>query len=150
MLTFHFHDLICVLNHLVFGFIAEGVSPGLNQVQNLVSDIWFCLLLKVTVKHKRTQNTQPFNPTCFFYMFTTTSKNRRSEVGSPFCLYQVKTLLSQDNDIIRKLQTTWTAEPVSHGTSRIQSNINTSYCLDQSAARERGAVTESEIKRVRS
>lgn len=57
MLTFHLHDLIRVLNHLVFGFIAEGVSPGLNQVQDLVSDIWFCLLLEVMVRHKRTHST---------------------------------------------------------------------------------------------
>ena len=42
-LTFHFHDLISVLNHLVFGFIAEGVSPGLDQVKDLVSDIRFRL-----------------------------------------------------------------------------------------------------------
>lgn len=46
-LTFHFHDLVGVLNHLIFGFVAEGMSPGLNQVQNLVSDIWFRLFLVI-------------------------------------------------------------------------------------------------------
>ena len=46
-LTFHFHDLIGVLDHLIFGFVAEGVGPGLDQVQDLVSDIWLCLHLKV-------------------------------------------------------------------------------------------------------
>lgn len=47
LLTFHFHDLISVLNHLVFGLVAEGVGPGLNQVEDLVSDIWFRLFLAV-------------------------------------------------------------------------------------------------------
>lgn len=47
LLTFHFHDLVGVLNHLIFGFVAEGMSPGLNQVQNLVSDIWFRLFLMI-------------------------------------------------------------------------------------------------------
>lgn len=46
-LTFHFHDLVGVLNHLIFGFVAEGMSPGLDQVQDLVSDIWFRLFLVV-------------------------------------------------------------------------------------------------------
>lgn len=46
-LTFHFHDLIGVLNHFIFGFVAEGVSPGLDQVKDLVSDIWFRLFLEV-------------------------------------------------------------------------------------------------------
>lgn len=45
-LTLYFHNLVGVLDHLVFGFIPEGVSPGLNQVQNLVSHIWLGLLLK--------------------------------------------------------------------------------------------------------
>lgn len=45
-LTLYFHNLIGVLNHLVLGFITEGMRPGLNQVQNLVSHIWLGLLLK--------------------------------------------------------------------------------------------------------
>lgn len=51
-LTFHFHYLVGVLNHLVFWFVAEGVSPGLDQVQNLVSDVWFCLFLVVKEPHR--------------------------------------------------------------------------------------------------
>lgn len=51
-LTFHFHNLISVLNHLVFRFVAEGMSPGLDQVQDLVSDVWFCLFLVVKEPHR--------------------------------------------------------------------------------------------------
>lgn len=44
-LTFYLHDLVCVLDHLVLGFIPEGMCPGLDQVQDLVPNINFHLPL---------------------------------------------------------------------------------------------------------
>lgn len=38
VLTFNLHDLIGVLHHLVLGLVAEGVSPGLDEVQDLTAD----------------------------------------------------------------------------------------------------------------
>lgn len=45
--TFHFHYLIGVLDHFIFGLVAECMRPGLNQIQDLIPDIWFRLFLKV-------------------------------------------------------------------------------------------------------
>lgn len=44
--TFHFHDLIRVLDHFIFGLVAERMRPGLNQIQDFIPDIWFRLFLK--------------------------------------------------------------------------------------------------------
>lgn len=38
VLTFNLHYLIGVLHHLVLGLVAEGVSPGLDEVQDLTAD----------------------------------------------------------------------------------------------------------------
>lgn len=65
--TFHFHDLISVLDHLIFGFVAEGMSPGLDQVQDLVSDIWFRLFLVVKEPHNEKKSLG--NPSCVYIDF---------------------------------------------------------------------------------
>lgn len=44
--TFHLHDLVRVLDHLVLGLVPEGVRPGLNQVQDLVAHADFHLPLQ--------------------------------------------------------------------------------------------------------
>lgn len=51
ILTFNLHYLIGVLHHLVLGLIAEGVSPGLDKVQNLTADT--CLHLSLHRKGKK-------------------------------------------------------------------------------------------------
>lgn len=55
-LTFHLHDLVRVLDHLVLGLIPESMRPGLDQIQNLVSDIY--LHLPLQRKEKREQKTR--------------------------------------------------------------------------------------------
>ena len=44
-LTLHLHDLVRVLNDLVLGLVAEGVCPGLDQVEDLVAHVRLGLLL---------------------------------------------------------------------------------------------------------
>lgn len=51
VLTFDLHYLIGVLHHLVLGLIAEGVSPGLDKVQDLTADT--CLHLPLHRKGGR-------------------------------------------------------------------------------------------------
>lgn len=68
LLTFYFHYLISVLNHFVFGLIAESMSPGLDQVQNLVPDIWFSLFL-VAKEHQVKQRAFTYPVLYMFSVF---------------------------------------------------------------------------------
>lgn len=54
--TFHLHDLVSVLDHFVFGLVAEGVCPGLDQVQDLVPDVRLRLLLRTAEKQSHQRN----------------------------------------------------------------------------------------------
>lgn len=65
VLTFNLHYLIGVLHHLVLGLIAEGVSPGLDKVQDLTADT--CLHLPLHRKGrggktKKNLRKRPWNP----------------------------------------------------------------------------------------
>lgn len=103
-LTFHFHDLVGVLNHLIFGFVAEGMSPGLNQVQNLVSDIWFRLFL--VIKDWEWIFT-PLTPSFIYNLeFCNHITLVQQSISNTSWIKQLKEkkkkLLSQGYDIIRK------------------------------------------------
>lgn len=73
--TFHFHDLIRVLDHFIFGLVAERMRPGLNQIQDLIPDIWFRLFLKAKEKMRK-RNSR--------HKDTTSSGNRKMSRGQVF------------------------------------------------------------------
>lgn len=52
-LTLHLHDLVRVLDYFVLGLVPEGMRPGLDQVQDLVSDVHFYLPLQRRTKSIR-------------------------------------------------------------------------------------------------
>lgn len=97
-LTFHFHDLIGVLDHFIFGLIAECMCPGLNQIEDLIPDICFHLFLKVRQHEKRTRfchkaMTPPGNRNHvpMFMSGTMAATERRVEVLNQLFIYHVTT-----------------------------------------------------------
>lgn len=106
-LTFHFHYLIGVLDNLVFWLVAEGVSPSLNQVEDLVPDIRFCLLLMATDQFRVNKILEGIEDPdvlgCMSVLsYSSSNTNPALSVVVPK-KWGGKSLLSQDNNLTRKL-----------------------------------------------